>query len=116
MHCMYVPLYSSLYLFACEYADVDAGMCVCMFSRARTHPTTHCFSCAPKTTLQTEQTDKMRHDALDTDPDAHPPPQREPPAHSRGGFACVLLDKTYNVAYRLEPMRNQVDAAGVWCV
>jgi len=35
----------------------------------------------------------------------------EPPAHSRGGFACVLLDQTYNVAYRLEPMRNQVDAA-----
>ena len=35
----------------------------------------------------------------------------EPPAHSRGGFACVLLDKAYNVAYRLEPMRNQVDAA-----
>ena len=32
----------------------------------------------------------------------------EPPAHSRGGFACVLLDKTYNVAFRLEPMRNQV--------
>ena len=36
--------------------------------------------------------------------------QKKPPAHSRGGFACVLLDKTYNVAFRLEPMRNQVCA------
>jgi len=34
-----------------------------------------------------------------------------PPDHSRGGFACVLLDKEYEVAYRLEPMKNQVDAA-----
>ena len=39
------------------------------------------------------------------------PRQKEPPAHSRGGFACVLLDKACNVAFRLEPMRNQVDAA-----
>ena len=31
-----------------------------------------------------------------------------PPDHSRGGFACVLLDKEYKVAYRLEPMKNQV--------
>jgi hypothetical protein len=35
--------------------------------------------------------------------------QREAPAHSRGGFACVLLDKEYKVAFRLEPMRNQVE-------
>ena len=34
-----------------------------------------------------------------------------PPEHSRGGFACVLLDPEYGVAYRLEPMRNQQDAA-----
>jgi len=34
-----------------------------------------------------------------------------PPKHAKGGFACVLLDEENNIAIRLEPMRNQVDAA-----
>lgn len=33
------------------------------------------------------------------------------PEHSRGGFACVILDRRYNVAFRLEPMPSAVDAA-----
>ena len=33
------------------------------------------------------------------------------PEHSRGGFACVILDREYKIAYRLEPMQNAVDAA-----
>jgi len=32
------------------------------------------------------------------------------PEHARGGFACVILDREYGVAYRLEPMQNAVDA------
>lgn len=34
-----------------------------------------------------------------------------PPDHSRGGFACVLLDVENGIAFRLEPMKNIIDAA-----
>ncbi len=47
-------------------------------------------------------------DGVSVEEDGGQHARSEPPAHSRGGFACVLLDKTYNVAFRLEPMRNQV--------
>uniref|UniRef100_A0A7S4HAD9 Protein kinase domain-containing protein n=2 Tax=Guillardia theta TaxID=55529 RepID=A0A7S4HAD9_GUITH len=34
-----------------------------------------------------------------------------PPEHSKGGFACVLMDRENKVAFRLEPMRSSLDAA-----